>query len=434
MIDRLFKWLNRSTSSFLAVATIAEELERKGFKQLKSEENWQIEPGGKYYLVKNNSAIFAFIAGTKPDSNLGYRIISAHSDSPALKLKPNPEILGKGGVVSLNVEKYGGAILYTWFDRPLSMSGRVIIKSKDPFHPTEVIFDLKKPVATIPHLAIHFNRNVNEGNRLSVQKDMKPVLGVFTEKELVEAASKGGLVKKMICENLNIDPKDYLDAEIILYPCFEAQRVGLGNRFFQSCRIDDLSMAFAGLQALSDCCEKEMEATRILAVFDNEETGSSTKQGAASPVFKTLLRRIESSLGNNEETFQKKLSNTFMISADCAHAWHPNYPEVYDPTNSPVIGGGPVIKINAAGKYMTDAVGSSIFINLCEEVGVKYQFFVNHSDFAGGSTLGNILTSQIDIKGVDVGAPIWGMHSAVETGGISDYVDFVKVFTRFWEN
>lgn len=432
MIDRLLRWLDDSTCNFLAVETIKRELDSAGFSELRQEDVWQIEAGGRYYVIKNGTAIFAFVAGKgHPDEN-GFRIISAHSDSPCFKIKPNPEIVGDGGVVSLNVEKYGGGILYTWFDRPLSMSGRVMIDSGDPLYPETVVFDLKRPVAFIPHLAIHFNRNVNDGNPLSVQQDMKPVVGYFSPDEIRAAMSRGGFVKMLVANHLGIEPEEILDYEIALYPFENATLCGIKGEYFQSARIDDLSMAFAGLEALLASLDKDCDSTRFLAVFDNEETGSGTKQGAASPVARNIMERICMSLGGTREGFFRSVAKSFMISADDAHAWHPNYNSKYDPTNHPVIGGGPAIKINANCKYMTDADGAAVFRNLCRKAGVPCQMFVNHSDVAGGSTLGNILTSQLDLRGVDMGAPIWAMHSARETGGVSDHMGIVKVFTEFF--
>lgn len=434
MIDRLIRWLDRSTCNFLAVQTIVEELESKGFREIKQNEEWEINPRGKYYMKKNGSAVFAFTTGSGlPSYRAGLKIIAAHSDSPGFKLKPNPEIYGDGGVVSLNVEKYGGGILYTWFDRPLSLCGRLTLKGNETMKPVEKIFDLKRPIAVIPHLAIHFNRNVNEGNALSVQKDMKPVIGYF-DAGVIDKAKKGkGIILDMIARECGVNCSDILDYEINLYPCEKAGLCGLNNEYLESGRIDDLSMAFAGLEAMLESCEKENDTFRFLAVFDNEETGSGTKQGAASPVLRNMLERICHGLGGRKEDFFIGMANSFLISADDAHAWHPNYNEKYDPTNHPVIGGGPVIKINSNCKYMTDSVGAAIFKQLCNEAGVRYQMFVNHSDVAGGSTLGNILTSQLDFKGVDVGNAIWAMHSAVETAGVSDHIDMVKVFETFWK-
>lgn len=433
MIERLLKRLDRSTCNFLAVDTIVNELEAAGFRSLRQKDKWQISRGGKYYIKKNDSAVFALIAGEGPVSDNGFHIISAHSDSPCFKIKPNAEIYGEGGVVSLNVEKYGGGILYTWFDRPLSISGRVMLKGKDALHPETRLVDLKRPVAVIPHLAIHFNRTVNEGNPLSVQKDMKPVIGYFSREEIDGFKSNGGVVKALVASELGISPTDIIDYELCLYPLEKASLVGMKNEYFQSARIDDLSMAFAGLEAFLGTAASPAQATRVLAVFDNEETGSGTKQGAASPVLRDIMERFVRLLdGDDPQNFYRAIANSFMISADDAHAWHPNYNEKYDPTNHPVIGGGPVVKINANCKYMTDAEGAAVFRTLCAETGVECQYFVNHADVAGGSTLGNISSSQFDLRGVDMGNAIWAMHSARETAGVSDHLDTVKVFSRFF--
>lgn len=433
MIERLLKRLDRSTCNFLAVDTIVNELEAAGFRSLRQKDKWQISRGGKYYIKKNDSAVFALIAGEGPVSDNGFHIISAHSDSPCFKIKPNAEIYGEGGVVSLNVEKYGGGILYTWFDRPLSISGRVMLKGKDALHPETRLVDLKRPVAVIPHLAIHFNRAVNEGNPLSVQKDMKPVIGYFSREEIAGFKSNGGVVKALVASELGISPTDIIDYELCLYPFEKASLVGMKNEYFQSARIDDLSMAFAGLEAFLGTAASTAQATRVLAVFDNEETGSGTKQGAASPVLRDIMERFVRLLdGDDPQNFYRAIANSFMISADDAHAWHPNYNEKYDPTNHPVIGGGPVVKINANCKYMTDAEGAAVFRTLCAETGVECQYFVNHADVAGGSTLGNISSSQFDLRGVDMGNAIWAMHSARETAGVSDHLDTVKVFSRFF--
>ena len=433
MITRLIDRLDLSTCNFLAVKTIREALDAAGFNELKTGENWKPKPGGKYYTIKNSSAIFAFIPGTKSMAESGCRIIASHSDSPCFKIKPNAEIRGEGGCVSLNVEKYGGGILYTWFDRPLSISGRVFTDSGDPLHPEEHLVDLERPVATIPHLAIHFNRAVNEGNPLSVQKDMKPVIGIVGDKEWEESKRHGGLVKMMVADKLGIAPEKILEYELCLYPCEKGTLTGINSDYFQSGRIDDLSMAFASLEAFAEESGHETEFTRILAIFDNEETGSGTKQGAHSPVLKSIIERLCIGLGGKGEDYHRAISRSFMISADNAHGWHPNYNEKYDPTNHPVLGGGPVIKINANCKYMTDADGAAVFRLLCAKAGVPCQYFVNHSDVAGGSTLGNILTSQMDIRGVDMGNAVWAMHSAIETASVADHEMTVRVFRTFYK-
>lgn len=440
------KWMDESTCNFMAAKTIAGELDNAGFMRLDACEKWNLEKGGKYYVMKNGSAVFAFILGMMSPAETGFRIIASHSDSPCFKLKPNAEIYGEGGVVSLNVEKYGGGILYTWFDRPLSIAGRVMTRGLDALHPTTRLVDLKRAVCTIPHLAIHFNREVNEGNKLSVQKDMKPVIGIFSEEEIEDYKKHGGVVKCIIAKQLGIQPEEIIDYELNLYPIMPAQLVGVNNEFLQCGRIDDLSMAFASLEAMLQESRHDATATRVMAVFDNEETGSGTKQGAHSPVLRTILERICSQKIWNEclaparveyeedgDEFYRAIANSFMISADDAHAWHPNYNDKYDPTNHPVIGGGPVVKINANCKYMTDADGAAVFRSLCADAGVNCQYFVNHSDVAGGSTLGNILTGQLDLRGVDMGAAIWAMHSAAECAGVSDHEDTVAVFREFYK-
>lgn len=431
MIDRLLRQLDASTCNFMAVKTVADTLLRAGFEKLEMADNkWELRPNGRYFLTRNSSALFAFIMPDSDDVDASFRIIAAHTDSPCFKIKPNAEIYGDGGVVSLNVEKYGGGILYTWFDRPLSISGRVMLRGKDALTPREVLVDLHRPVAFVPHLAIHFNRAVNEGNPLSVQKDMLPVIGYFTPEQIAEQKARGGAVKIMIARHLDIDPADIIEYELNLYPVEQAALAGMNNEYYQSGRIDDLSMCFAGLEALVASADAPAPYVRVLALFDNEETGSGTKQGAHSPVLTNILARIAGGV----DMLAPAVARSFMVSADNAHAWHPNYNSKYDPTNHPVMGGGPVIKINANCKYMTDAQGAAVFSELCREAGVPCQYFVNHSDVAGGSTLGNILTGQLDICGVDMGCPLWAMHSARETAAVADQEYTIKVFTYFFSH
>ncbi len=423
-VKSLIEFMDKSVCNFWAVQTIRETLEQNGFCELNTCNAWDVKPGGKYYVVKNHSAIFAFVVG-KDDVASGFKIISAHSDSPCFRIKPNPEMLTDGGIMKLNTEVYGGPILYTWFDRPLSIAGRVMLRGKDALHPETRLVRFSRPLLTIPHLAIHFNRAVNEGNPLSKQKDMLPVLGKITD-----AAEKNGYVLRMVANELGVNAEDIIDFDLSLYDTTPTCLVGEHEEFITSGRLDDLSMAHAALMALLESNDGSM--TRVMAIFDNEETGSGTKQGAASPVLAQILRRIVGCLGGGEEEYLRAVAASFMVSADNAHAVHPNYPEKHDPTNHPVMGGGPVIKINANCKYMTDADSAAVFKTLCDEAGVPCQYFVNHSDVAGGSTLGNILTSQIDLRGVDMGNALWGMHSVRETASTDDHVYAIKAFTRFY--
>ena len=357
----------------------------------------------------------------------GFKIIAAHSDSPGFRIKPNCEMVTDGNIVKLNTEVYGGPILYTWFDRPLSLAGRVILRGDNPLFPEHRLVKFDRHLLTIPHLAIHFNRNVNDGNKLSKQKDMLPVLG-----KVNNAGDAKGLITRMVAEKLGVKPEEIIDYDLSLFDTSRACVVGLNGEYITSGRIDDLSMVHAAMSALLDSLNKESAATRVMAIFDNEETGSGTKQGAASPVLDMILRRIAAVQDNSEEYYFRAVESSFMVSADDAHGVHPNYVEKQDPTNHPTLGGGPVIKINANCKYMTDADSSAVFKTICDRAGVRCQYFVNHSDVAGGSTLGNILTSQIPLRGVDVGAAIWAMHSARETASLSDHADMIAAFAEFY--
>ena len=421
----LIDFLNESPCNFLAAKTISSRLEEAGYRRLNLGDAWSFHGYNKFYVVKNDSAVFAVSIGSQ-NAAQGFRVITAHSDSPCFRIKPKAEITTEGGIVKLNTEVYGGPILYTWFDRPLSVAGRVMLRGSDALHPESRTINIKRPVMVIPHLAIHFNRAVNEGNPLSKQKDMLPVIGIITEE-----AERGNMLINLVAKELDVDKSQILDFDLMLYPSQPATFVGVNDEFVCGGRIDDLSMAHAALTAFLEA--KNETVTRVLAIFDNEETGSGTKQGAASPVLANIIQRTITSHGGSNEDFLRAVANSFMISADNGHEFHPNYTEKYDPTNHPVMGGGPIIKINANCKYMTDAHSAAIFAEICREAGVPCQTFVNHSDVAGGSTLGNILTSQIDIAGVDVGNPIWAMHSACETGAAIDQEYMIRAFLRFYQ-
>lgn len=421
---RLLSFMDASPVNFLAAQSVIYELQRHGFEELSTRAAWTINPGDRRYIVVNDSAVFAFIAGNGAPEK-GFHIIAAHSDSPGFRLKPHCEIDGEGGIVRLNTEVYGGPILYTWFDRPLSLAGRVILRSYDPINPRRVTVRFDRPLLTIPHLAIHFNRAVNDGNKLSKQKDMLPVMALGMPQA-------GDAVRKLVAEKIGCDTAEIIDYDLSLYDTTPACMVGMQDEMVSSGRLDDLSMVHAGLEALCAATATDSETTRVLAVFDNEETGSGTKQGAGSPVLEYILRRLNACLGGSGDSFERAVASSFLISADNAHGFHPNYPEKYDPVNHPILGGGPCIKINANCKYMTDADSAAVFAELCRRAKVPFQYFVNHSDSAGGSTLGNILTGQMPMRGVDMGAPVWAMHSVRETASIADHLYTIRAFKEFF--
>lgn len=431
MINRLLSFLDASPVNFLAVKNIADMLEAGGFRRLNPAlPIGTVNAGDRFFVTKNDSSIFAFRIGAKPLADVGFHMICAHADSPTFRIKPNAEMLCEGGLVKLNTEVYGGPIMSTWFDRPLTLAGRVIVRSQDVMQPQTMLLHIKRPLLQISNLAIHFNRQVNDGVKLSKQKDVLPLLGQINSQ--LEA---GNMLMNVIVEELNkqrpIQQEDILDFDLYLADTTPACTFGAHNEFISAGRLDDLSMCFAGLEAM--LAAHDTDTTQVLAIFDNEETGSQTKQGAGSPFLSYMLKRIALAQTNTEEAYYQAVERAFMISADNAHAWHPNYAEKYDPTNHPMLGGGPVIKFNAAQKYASDAASAAVFAGLCAKAGVPCQRFVNHSDVAGGSTLGNILASSIPLRGVDMGNAILAMHSCRETGSVRDHEYCVKVFTEFFE-
>ena len=431
MINRLLSFLDASPVNFLAVKNIADMLEAGGFRRLNPAlPIGTVNAGDRFFVTKNDSSIFAFRIGAKTLADAGFHMICAHADSPTFRIKPNAEMLCEGGLVKLNTEVYGGPIMSTWFDRPLTLAGRVIVRGENVMQPETMLLHIKRPLLQISNLAIHFNRQVNDGVKLSKQKDVLPLLGQINSQ--LEA---GNMLLNLIVDELSkqrpIQQEDILDFDLYLADTTPACTFGAHNEFISAGRLDDLSMCFAGLEAM--LAAHDTDTTQVLAIFDNEETGSQTKQGAGSPFLSYMLKRIALAQTNTEEAYYQAVERAFMISADNAHAWHPNYAEKYDPTNHPMLGGGPVIKFNAAQKYASDAASAAVFAGLCAKAGVPCQRFVNHSDVAGGSTLGNILASSIPLRGVDMGNAILAMHSCRETGSVRDHEYCVKVFTEFFE-
>ena len=428
MIERLLSFLDASPVSFLAVRNIANELEKNGFRRVNAQEPLgKVEAGDRFFVTKNDSSVYAFHIGKKPLADAGFHMICAHCDSPTFRVKPNAEMDCEGGIVKLNTEVYGGPIMSTWFDRPLTLAGRVIVKGDDVMRPTTLLLHVKRPLLQISNLAIHFNRQVNDGVKLSRQKDVLPILGIINDE-----MEKGNLLMNVITDELNVKKEDILDFDLYLVDATPACTFGAHGEFISSGRLDDLSMCWAGVEAMLAASSEVPATTRVLALFDNEETGSQTKQGAGSPFLSYMLKRVALAQGGTEEAYCQAVERAFMISADNAHAWHPNYGEKYDPTNHPMLGGGPVIKFNAAQKYASDAASAAIFAGICEKAGVPCQRFVNHSDVAGGSTLGNILASSVPLQGVDMGNAILAMHSCRETGSVIDHEYAVKAFTQFY--
>lgn len=422
--QELVDFLNESPSAFHAVKNVKNILNNAGFKELKEEEKWNLEKGRKYYMTKNNTALISFIVGTGEIEEEGFRLVGAHTDSPTFKIKPAPEMFVEN-YVRLNTEVYGGAILNTWFDRPLSIAGRVVVKGEDVFYPETKLLNINRPILIIPNVCIHMNRNVNSGMELNKQKDTIPVLSLLNQE-----LEKGNYLINLIAEELKVNKEDIIDFDLYLYEFEKGCIMGLNNEFISASRLDDLQMVHAGIKALID--SKETKSTKIMICYDNEEVGSTTKQGADSEMLANVLERITLCLGKEREGYFRALAKSYIISADNAHAVHPNSPEKHDPTNRPLINKGPVIKISANQSYTTEADSGAVYELICKKAGVPYQKFVNRSDSRGGSTIGPISAAHLNIRSVDIGNPTLAMHSVRELAGVDDHLYVYKSFVEFY--
>lgn len=403
--EKLLDFIEKSPTAFQAVDEMQKRLTENGFEVLSEKEYWKLIPGGKYLVTRNNSALIAFCIPEK-ESRV-FHIMASHSDSPSFKIKENPEIKVDNSYVKLNVEKYGGMLMAPWFDRPLSVAGRVIIRRNGGLK--EKLINIKRDLVMIPNLAIHMNREANNGVSYNPQKDLQPLFAVGnTDRTLLE----------IIAEQTGVKKEDIISHDLFLYNRMPGTIWGADKEFVSSARLDDLQCAFASMEGLLRA--QNYESIAVHCVMDNEEVGSGTKQGAASTFLKDTLLRINMGLGRTYEEYLMTLAGSFMVSADNAHALHPNYTDKTDPTNHPVLNKGIVIKFNANQKYCTDAVSAAIFKELCTKAGVPYQTFVNRSDIAGGSTLGNISNTQVPMNTVDIGLPQLAMHSPYETAGVKD--------------
>lgn len=425
LANNLIDFIYDSPTAFHAVATLKDMLNKVGFKELKEEDKWNLQKEGKYYVSKNDSALIAFKIGKGKIQDHGFKLIGAHTDSPTFRIKPNPEIISENAYVKLNTEAYGGAILSTWFDRPLAIAGRVVLRSNNPLEPKIQLVNIKKPIVVIPNLAIHMNRNVNSGVEINKQKDTLPLLSLVNE-----TLEKDKYLLNTVAEELKVRPEEIIDFDLFLYEYEKGTVMGLNNEFISCGRLDDLSMVHGATKALIS--SKGSMATNVMVAFDNEEVGSSTKQGADSDLLANLLERIVISLGGGREEFFRALAKSFIISADLAHAVHPNMGEKHDPVNRPVINKGPVIKINANQKYTSDGDSTAVYEEVCRRAGVPVQKFVNRSDAAGGSTIGPISSTHLNIRSVDMGTPILAMHSIRELGGVIDHGYVIKSFEEFY--
>lgn len=421
----LVDFLYDSPSACHGVKATQKILDENGFIEIKETDKWNLQAKGKYYVIKNDSALIAFEVGTGDIEETGLRLIGAHTDVPGFRIKPNPQMISEGKYVKLNTEVYGGPILHTWFDRPLSIAGKVSLKGASPLKPETRLVNINKPLLIIPSLAIHMNREVNEGFKINRQVDTLPLLGLINDK-----LEKEDYLMNILAEELQINKEDILNFELGLYEYEKGMLIGMNEELISSGRFDDLWMVYAGIKALVD--SRENEATKVMICIDNEEIGSLTAEGANSTLLNNILERITLGLGKDREGYYRTLANSIMISADLAHAVHPNLGDKHDPTNRPVLEGGPVLKIAASGSYSTDSFNGAVFAGVCEAAGVPFQKFVNRSDVRGGTTIGPVTAANLTIPVIDMGAPVLGMHSIRELASVRDNYYTVKAFTEFF--
>jgi len=413
--QNLIDFINKSYSPFHVVENVKEILNDRGFEELLENEKFTVIRGGKYYVTRNSSSLIAFKI---PESFVGYSIIASHTDSPSFKVKANPEMIKDGKFTTLNVEGYGGMLCAPWFDRPLSIAGRVFVENGDEVEQRLLNFD--KDMVSIVNLAIHQNREANTGYKYSKQKDMLPILGL---------GENSGELNKLIAKNLGVDVESILDSDLFLYNRMNGTIWGLDDEFFSTPKLDDLGCVYPSVRALIDT--EPSNTIPLIALFDNEEVGSGTKQGALSDFLPTVIERISFALSLDVEQKAMMKANSFMLSADNGHALHPNYMEKSDPVNHTVPGGGIVIKYAANQKYTTDAQSAAFIKKILKDSDVPYQEFTNNSDVAGGSTLGNLSNQHYSLNTVDIGCSQLAMHSPYETGGTKDVFYMITGMSAF---
>lgn len=415
--ESMLKFIEKSPSAFHAVDNVCKMYAEKGYEELDEKKQWSLKKGGKYFVVRNQSAVIAFAI---PEGEIsGFHMASSHSDSPTFKVKEKPEMAVEDHYMKLNTEKYGGMILNTWLDRPLSVAGRVTVLEDG--NVVSKLVNIDKDLLVIPNLAIHMNREINSGVALNPQVDLLPIFAGDGKKDTF---------MKLVAKSAGVKAEDILSHDLFLYVREKGRTLGRDGEFVLSPKLDDLQCVYASALALAE--SEPVKYINVCAVFDNEEVGSGTKQGANSTFLEDVLSRIKEGLALGKSDYLRMIADSFMISADNGHAVHPNHPEKADPTNRPYINGGIVIKYHGSQQYATDAMSAGYMKSLCLEATVPCQTYTNRSDVPGGSTLGNISTAHVSVPTVDIGLPQLAMHSAVETGGTLDTEYAVKMFKVFY--
>ncbi len=421
----LLQYVSLATTPHQAVAAGADYLKERGFEELTLGKAFDIKKGGKYYLTAYSTSLIAFTIGEETTENQVFHVAAAHTDHPCLHIKPKAE-MAPGKYLKINTEIYGGPILNTWLDRPLSIAGRVALKGADIYYPEIKLVDFARPVATIPNLAIHFNRKVNEGIELNKQSDMLPIIGLFEE-----SMNKDNYFLELLAKECQVAAEDILDFDLYVYALEAGCYVGVNEEMISAPRLDNLTSCFALLFGISG--EVRKDGINVAILFDHEEIGSRSKQGADSALLQMVLEKIYAALGFSKDALTDSIFNSFLFSVDVAHAVHPHHAEKYDPINQAHFNEGIVLKLNSNQRYTFDTEAVAIAQGICDASGVKYQKFANRSDVAGGGTLGPIISGWLPMKTVDIGVPILAMHSARELMGKADQEYLEKLMKGFFE-
>lgn len=414
-IEGLLRFIKESPSCFHVVKQVKQQLLAAGYAEVREKEAWNLKPGKGYFVTRNDSTIAAFHIPKKDFA--GFHIVASHGDSPTFRIKEQPEMKVEKHYVKLNVEKYGGMILDTWFDRPLSAAGRIIIEETGSLKTR--LCNIDRDLMIIPHLAIHMSGR--DRKELNPQKDLLPLIGMSLE--------EGGF-RSLLAKETQTEEDRILSYDMFLYNRMPGTILGAEREFIASPKLDDLECAYASLQAMLGAASEDY--ITMCCIFDNEEVGSATKQGAGSTFIPELLRRICSLMGKDEEGYAMAVADSFLLSADNAHGVHPNYTEKADPTNRPYLNEGIVLKYNAAQKYTTDGWSGAVVQYLCRKEDIPCQVYYNRSDVPGGSTLGNILTGQVSMRSADIGMPQLSMHSSYETAGVKDLDSMIRLMKAFY--
>jgi aspartyl aminopeptidase len=408
----LIDFIDASPSPWHAVASAEARLLAQGFTRLEEGARWQLAPSGRYYVVRGGASMIAFVLGSRSIAEAGFRIVGAHTDSPGLRLKPKTALAGEG-VARLGVEVYGGPILATFTDRDLSLAGRVVLRTAANQEARLLRFE--QPLVRLPNLAIHMNREVNEqGLKLNKQTELPLILGLLGEGDDAEAQ-----LRKLLADAAQADAADLLGWELTVYDVQKGCLWGANEEFIADGQLDNLASTYAALSAL--VATKQPAATCVAAFFDHEEVGSGSATGAGGSFITDVLARISFQAGLDEEDRRRAMARSFFVSADMAHAYNPNFPAAYEPEHKVMVNGGPVIKTNVNQRYTTNAETAARFMGFCEKAGVPYQQYAHRSDLGCGSTLGPIMAAQLGVPSVDVGSPMWAMHSARESAGVHDH-------------